>query len=190
MGSLSVITEPTVEPITLAEAKAALGIDHTDDDDRITGYIKASRIFAEKYCRLKIPSQVVERTYDRWPSAEINLDVWPLQSIDSVKYDDTASPIAEQTLVLDTDYYSDIVLEGGRVRALTGWPSVAVKPSAIRIRMTAGYADSGASPIDLADNIPESIKNGIKAYVVYLYEQNCDMLDVAQDILRGERRYI
>ena len=180
MGTLSVITEPTVEPVTISEAKDAIGIEHDEDDKRIDGYIKAARIFAEKFCSLKIPSQTVERSYDNWPSGEIDLDVWPLQSIDSVKYDDTASPVTEQTLTLNTDYYADIIQDGGRVRTITGWPSVATKPTAIRISMTAGYATPKLTP--------ESLKDGIKAYVVYLYEQNCDMLQVAKDILRGERR--
>jgi uncharacterized phiE125 gp8 family phage protein len=180
MATLTVITEPTEEPITLSEAKQALGIEHEDDDIRIDGYITTARRFAEQYCDLKIPSQVVERSYDNWPATEIDLDVWPLQSIDSVKYDDTASPVAEQTLSVNSDYYSDITKEGGRVRSIGGWPSVAVKPTAIRIRMTAGYATQSA--------IPQTLKDAVKAYVVYLYEQDCDAQEIAMNILHGYRR--
>jgi uncharacterized phiE125 gp8 family phage protein len=177
---LTVTTAPTEEPITLSEAKQALAIEHDEDDIRIDGYIETARQFAEQYCDIKIPSQVVQRSFDNWPSTEIDLDVWPLQSIDSVKYDDTASPVAEQTLTADTDYYRDTITEGGRVRTITGWPSHAVKPNAIRISMTAGYASRSA--------IPQTLKDALKAYVVYLYEQDCDAQEIAMNILQGYRR--
>jgi len=182
MGALKVITEPTIEPVTIEEAKLAIGIDDDEDDVRIEGLIQAARIFAEDFCDLRIMSQVVERSYDHWPAAVIHLDVWPLQSIDSVKYDDTASPVAEQTLTVDEDYYADTTTEGGRVVSVSGWPSHAAQPNPIRIRMTAGYASQKL--------VPESLKSGIKAYVVYLFEQNCDLRQVAKDILRGSRRKV
>lgn len=180
MGTLTVTTEPTEEPVTLSEAKQALAIDHDEDDLQIDGHIITARKFVEQYCDLKIPSQVVQRSYDNWPSWEIDLDVWPLQSIDSVKYDDTASPTAEQTLTANTDYYADTTQEGGRVRSIGGWPSTAVKPTAIRISMTAGYASRSA--------VPDHFKDAIKTYVAYLYEKNCDLLAITQDILAGHRR--
>lgn len=182
MGTFNIITEPTIEPITIDEAKDAIGITHNDDDLRIDGYIKAARIFAEDFCDLKIMEQIVERSYDNWPSLVIKLNIWPLQSIDSVKYDDTASPVAEQTLAVDTDYYADTTTEGGRVGTISGWPSHASKFNPIRIRMTAGYASQALTPEDL--------KSGIKAYVVYLYTLDCDMRNTAKEILRGARRKI
>jgi len=182
MAAFTVITEPTIEPITIDEAKDAIGIDHDSDDVRIDGYIRTARSFAEDFCGLRIMEQTVEISYDGWPSSIIELDVWPLQTIDSIKYDDTASPITEQTLVVDTDYYADVIKEGGRVATITGWPSTAAKPNPIRIRMTAGYASQAL--------VPETLKDGIKAYVVYLYTLDCDMRQVAKHILRGERRKI
>jgi len=180
MGTLTVITAASFEPVTLNEAKKALGIETTEDDTRISGYIKAGRQFAEDYCNILISNTVVERSYDAWPSQTIGLDVWPLQTIDSVKYDDTASPVTEQTLVVNTDYYADIITEGGRVSTIGGWPSVAVKPKPIRIRMTAGYATKAL--------VPEQIKEGIKAYVIYLYDTCPDMEVVSRNILWAERR--
>ncbi len=180
MGTLTVITAASFEPVTLTEAKRALGIDTTDDDSRISGYIKAARQHAEAYCNLTISNTVIELSFDVWPSHTIWLNTWPLQSIDSIKYDDTASPVTEQTLTVNTDYYADTTTIGGRVSTIGGWPSVAVKPNPIRIRMTAGYATKAL--------VPEQIKEGIKAYVVYLYESCHDMESVSKDILWPERR--
>ncbi len=182
MGSFEVITEPTSEPVTLQEAKDALKILHDDEDGRITSLIKTAREFAEAYCGIFIMTTIRELKGDAFLGYEINLDTWPLQSIDSVKYDDTGSPITEQTLVANTDYYADTKTEGGRLRKIKQWPSVATKPNAIRIRMTAGYSSAAL--------VPESLKDGIKAYIIYLYELNIDMERVAKSILWQNRRYL
>ena len=179
MASLTTITAPTLEPVTLQEVKDTLRVEAGEDDTRLYGIIRASRMFAEAFCGLKIMTQVLELTYDRFPASEFPLDIWPLQSIDSIKYDDTASPVVEQTLVENTDYYADIKTKGGRVRTITGWPSVAVKPGPIRIRVTAGHATQ--------PDVPDNIKEGIKAYCVFLYDADELMETVAKSLLWPER---
>lgn len=179
MHTLTVITEPADEPITLDEAKESLRIEIDDEDTRIWNIIRAARMFAEDYLSLKIMSQVVELSFDQWPATEFKLGVWPIISVDTVKYEDTASPVAIQTLVADTDYYADITTIEGRLRTLNGWPSVAVKPNAIKVRMTAGYADQ--------DSVPDQIKEGIKAYCAYIYDSDECMKDIAERLLWSAR---
>ena len=178
--TITVITAPTAEPVTLAEVKETLRVLHNDDDSMISKLIKVAREFAEAYCSLTVMTTVLERSYDAWPGSEFELDIWPIQSIDSVKYDDTSSPVTEQTLVVNTDYYADTTTEGGRIKSVSGFPSTAIKPNPIRVRVTAGYSSR--------DNVPEQIKEGIKAYVAYLYDGNEIMAKVAKDILWSERR--
>jgi len=188
-GTLTVITEPAVEPVTVYDARDALGLSDSEDDIRIGAYIKAARLFAENFLNRRLITQVVERSYDVWPDQVINLDVWPLQSIDSVKYDDTSSPITEQTLVENTDYYADTTTDGGRIWVIDGtWPNTADKPKPIRVRMTAGYSHSNASPADLTDGVPQKIKEGIIAYVKFLYDNDCSMDGVARALLWSDRR--
>jgi len=181
MGTLTVITGPTLEPVTVDEAKKSLRIDNSEDDSYIGNLIETARLFAEEYTSLHIMTQTVERSYRRFPSTNINLDVWPLQSIDSVKYDDTSSPMTEVTLTVDVDYYADTTTDGGAVETITGWPSVAIKPNPARIRMTAGYSSR--------DNVPEKIKNGIKAYVNYLYDADSRWEEIAKSLLWPLRRF-
>ena len=113
MGTLTVITAPVIDPISVDEVKQALRIEDGDDDTLLLRLIKDGSRFVEKYCSTYLMSQTIELSFDSWPSSIINLGIWPLQSIDSVVYDDTASPIVEQTLVEDTDYYADIKVVGG-----------------------------------------------------------------------------
>lgn len=180
MGTITVITAPTLEPVSLEEAKDVLRVTNVEDDGRINNLIKTAREWAEHYCDIYIMTQTLEIAYDRWPSTIIDLNLSPIASITSVKYDDTSSPTTEQTLVVNTDYYADTTTDGGRVGAITGWPSTAVKFNPIRIRVVAGYTDQAS--------VPERIKDGIKSYIVYLYDNDPDMKAMAENILWSERR--
>jgi len=179
MGTFTVITPPKIEPVSIAEAKIALRILHDDEDVRISQLIKTAREYAEDYCNIITMTTVIELSFDKWPSNVFSLNKWPLQSIDSIKYDDTSSPSVELTLTENVDYYADIKTENGRISTITGWPSHAVTFNPIRIRMTAGYSS--------AENVPEQIKDGIKAYAAYLYDQDPDLEKAARKILWPRR---
>lgn len=179
MGTLTVITAPIQEPITIDEAKSAIRIDTDDDDLLIESFITSARQFAEKFLNRYLMTQTLERSYDNWPGSTIDLDIWPLQSIDSVKYQDTASPVTEQTLTVNEDYYADITTIGGRVIGIYTWPAAADQPNAVKIRVTAGYSSAAL--------VPAQIKEGIKAYVAYLYDNDPQMETVAKSLLWPQR---
>lgn len=179
-GTLTLIAAPTSEPITLDDAKDALRVDYDDDDVRITGLIKVARQFAEGFTNLYFFTQTLERTYRDFPAYKFGLNVWPLQSIDSVKYYDTSSPSAQQTLTVNTQYYADVTVIGGAVEAYDAWPAVYDKPNAVAIRMTAGYSD--------IDDIPEDIKEGLRAYLHVLYHGDMAMEQVAKNLWWPHRR--
>jgi len=171
-SSVTIITEPTIEPVTLAETKEVLRISHSDDDDLINGYIEAARNWAEDYTDLYFITQVIEITMDTWPGYVIALGSWPIQSVDSVKYDDTSSPITEQTLVENTDYYVDIVSPCGFIDMIDTLPSLTTRPNAVKIRLTVGYEAVSVSPEDPRNGVPETIKTAIKLYVKSLYDSD------------------
>lgn len=179
MGTLTTITEPASEPVTLAEVKESLRVLHTDDDALIGGLITSARRWAEHYLNRRIISQVVQLNMHAFSGNSIYLGLDPIISIDSVKYDDTASPITEQTLVVNTDYYADIITKGGYVTTLTGWPSTARRPNSARILATVGYSS--------ADAVPEIIKEGIKIYIASKYDRDPELVDIAKELLWPER---
>jgi len=165
MATLNTITAPTGVPVTVQELKDRLRLTTTSEDARLYALLEAATKWAEEYTHLKIMPQVVELTLDRFPSWGFNLDVHPIRSVDSVKYDDTSSPQVETTLTADVDYETDIVTTKGRIESLGGWPSVSSDMNAVRIRMSVGYASALV--------VPEGIKEGIKMYAAGLY--TCDV---------------
>lgn len=176
--SLTLITAPTVYPITLAEAKAQCVVDHSNDDDLITSMIAAATDYAEKYTNKDFVQRAWDYSFDLFGCGDIELPKRPVQSVTSVTYTDvTTSP---QLNTVSTDVYgldsgSDspfLYLKYGKY-----WPSASVVHNGITVRFVSGYAVTG-SPEDYRANIPEGIKAAIKLLVADLYlnrEKNSDI---------------
>lgn len=173
--ALRQITPPAAEPVTLAEAKAHLRVDSTDDDLLISSLIIASRIYCEQFTARAFITQTWEYVIDTFPADDIMLPLPPLQSVTSVKYDDASG--IEQTLAT-TEYEVDTVSQPGWiVPVTTGWPkSIWEGINAVRIQFVAGYASAANSPDNLAANVPQSIKAAILLHVGQLYDQREDIV--------------
>ncbi len=169
--ALRLITAPTVEPISLTEAKAHLRVNHSDDDTIIGALITAATSFVDGpsgFLGRALVAQTWELVIDEFPTSEIQIPLPPLQSVVSVKYDDTAG--IEQTLA-STDYYVDDASEPGWIVPIsTGWPSTIDAINAVRVRFIAGYDSDAASPPDLTANIPGAIKAAMLLHIGALYE--------------------
>lgn len=147
---LRLVTPPASEPVTLAEAKTHLRIEHTLDDTYITALIKAARMHAEQICWRGFITQTWELVLDGFPPDTIGviLPKGRVASITSVKYIDTNG--VEQTLAA-TVYDLDDDSEPGRL--LLGynqdWPSTRDQWDAVRIRYVVGAA-AAAEPVKQA----------------------------------------
>lgn len=157
--SLRLVTPAASAAVSLAEAKAQLRVDASDEDTLITSLVVAATDMAEQQTRRAIMPQTWELALDAFP-AEFELTRVPVSNITSVKYTDYAG--VEQTLdpsayVLDTsdDYGYAYV----RPAYGTEWPSAR---EGVKVRYVAGYANAAA--------VPEPIKQWIKLMVSTMFD--------------------
>lgn len=155
------ITAPTVEPISLDEAKAQLNLtdDFTDDDTLLINLIKAARFHVENTLNRALITQTWDIFLDEFEEV-IKLPKSPLQSITSIKYIDVDGN--EQTLSSSV-YTVDTASNVGRVYLAynQSWPSVRAIPHSITIRAVVGYGYQSA--------IPEPIKQAMKILISDMY---------------------
>jgi len=137
MGGLTLVTGPTAEPITLAEARSQCSLSHTLDDARLAGLILDAREWAQGYTRRAFETQ----TFDFWLHdfpLEIRLPIGPVQSITSILYYDTSN--VQQTLAPAT-YDADLVSAVPMIYLADGyeWPDTYERTNAVVVRFVAGY---------------------------------------------------
>ena len=155
-----VTTEPTVEPVTLDEAKLNLKVDCDADDDLITGLIVTARRWCEDYeNRAYITQTITAKTF--WLPDQIILPRPLLQSVTSVTYVDTAGDT--QTLS-DTLYDVDTVREPGQIaRAFNAtYPTVRGDVNGVTIVYVAGYGDAST-------DVPQETIQAIQIMIAYYY---------------------
>ena len=172
--NLKIVTEPTAEPITTAEAKAHLRVDIADDDTLIAALVKAARRWCEEATNRAFVTQTWDLRLDHFPgwgswrgpyadlaSVEILVPISPLASVTSITYVDTDG--TSQTLAT-AKYTVDSASEPARIVPAYGesWPDTRDVPNAVTVRFVAGYGAATA--------VPERIKAAIKLMVASLYE--------------------
>jgi uncharacterized phiE125 gp8 family phage protein len=164
--ALVLITAPTVEPVSLAEAKAHLRIDIDDDDTLIGGLISAARSHLENTARPKLAmiNQTWEYIADDWPAGDtFELRPYPLQSVTSITYTDRS---AVATVFASSNYVVDTYKQPGRLRLKTSanWPGTALREmNGLAIRFVAGYGAAGSA-------VPVQLRQAILLLVGHWYE--------------------
>lgn len=158
--SLKLITAPAAEPVTLAEAKAHLRVDGTDDDVYITALIGAARQGAEHITERALMAQTWELALDAF-EADIHLPRPPLASITSITYLNDGGAL---TTLDASAYLLDDYSEPARLLPAYGttWPATRSQANAVLIRYVAGYASAAA--------VPQEIKSWMLLRIGLLYE--------------------
>lgn len=86
----SLATEPSLEPVTVAEVKQYLRIDGDDDDALLGVLITAARTWVETYTRRALITQTWDQRFPVFPVARrpLYLTKAPVQSVTSITYVD------------------------------------------------------------------------------------------------------
>lgn len=176
--AFTVYAAPATEPLTVAEAKAHLRLEHAGDDDLVSRILTAAREDAEAFLSQTLVSTTLDVYWDHFPGQGDDLrggpgyaeqDRYalvvprsPLVSVTHLKYTNTAGTLT--TLTSGADYTVDAVSNPGRIVPYfgTSWPTARAVPNAVTARVVCGY---GA-----AASVPSSIKSAILLIVGALYE--------------------
>jgi uncharacterized phiE125 gp8 family phage protein len=145
---LSVVTGPTIEPLSLEEAKAHLRETASEQDGLIAGYILAAREFVESATQRKLITQTLDYSIDYgWPCIwdgsytrnRIEFPLAQVASVTSVSYVDAVG--ATQTLS-GSSYVTSINGPVPYIEPAYGvtWPTVRSQPAAVTVRFVAGTA--------------------------------------------------
>ncbi|MDE1186273.1 MAG: head-tail connector protein [Pantoea sp.] len=165
----ALITPPAAEALALAETKAHLRLDTTDEDDLVTRLITVAREHLERSTGLCLMNQSWRLHLDSiCEDGVIPIARGPVQTIESVMvYDETGSPSA---LSLDGH-----VLDGFRRPARLMLPKP-VRPgravNGIEIDFTAGF---GATATD----VPDTLKRAMLSHVAQMF--SCRGVVAAED---------
>lgn len=163
----SLITGPTEPPVSLAEAKAHLRVDFTDDDTLISALVDAATAHIDGHTGIlarALVTQTWRQDFCDWPGDRVlRLPLAPVASVESVKYFDAANV---ETTVSESGNYA--LLEDARgpyIKFTSDFAAPALydeRDDRIRVTFVAGYGD----PSD----VPAAIRAAVLLIVGDLYK--------------------
>lgn len=183
----SPVNPPADSVLTVAECKEHLEIEaaYTDDDNKISRYLKGAISAAEKYINGHIFTKTVTLVYDGLTTKNVIFEMFPVRSITSVKYYKTD----EDTLTTMESSNYNLVNQNLRVQKVVfkELPEDidTDRSDALEIIVASGFAD--------AASVPEDIKNAILLKVGEAFEKREDRKasngKASEALLRPYRKY-
>jgi uncharacterized phiE125 gp8 family phage protein len=154
------LTPASLEPLTLAEAKAHLRVEHNDEDALIGALIKSARVHVEAATRRALITQRWRLVRDEWPSGgRLMIAPAPLKQLVAARVYNSDGG----TQALDLAAF--IVDKAAAVLTLT--PGAVVTPgrsaAGIEIDLDAGYGDAAA-------DVPEPLRQAIRLLLAHWYD--------------------
>ena len=160
----AISTAPAVEPVTVAETKQHLRIDHSDEDAHIGVLIQVARQHCEDVSRRSFVTRTYTGYLDCWPwDGWIELPYPPLIGVTSITYFDEADA---PTVFAAANYLVDNTRQPGRIvlRSNQAWPGDVLRvANGVQVIWTAGYGAAAAAT-------PARYRAAILLMVGHLYE--------------------
>ena len=199
-STLTVISQPAIEPVTLDLARRHCRIDHTSDDDLLAGYLSAARVMAERYLSRCLITQTLQ--YTILPEPRLRPDrhflenpvILPRAPVQSLGVPASGSDPAIDAVVAVDDRGNRTVIPAASLPLLPplkGYiPDLRVTPPQIRIGVGTEATDGrwlGHAQLDsltitfvagYGDDgvwVPQTIIQGVLMLTAHLYEQRGDV---------------
>lgn len=157
------VTAPTVSPISLAEAKAQMRVEGSDDDTIIQRLIDAAISFVDVQGALG--RAMITQTWGQWLSPNpgtVLLMLGPVQSVSAIKYYDTDGALQTATLA-DFDVFGTPNRITVSPKSGKAWPTTQTRDDAIKIEYVVGYGSASA-------NVPQTVRHALMMLVAHWYE--------------------
>lgn len=157
MATIEITGTPDLDAvISVADLKAHLRVDHSDEDTLIEAYRDAAIKWVEDYCNTRLGDVTAVMYMDAFFTRSI--PVGPVSAISSVTYLDQSG----DSQTLDTSYWwADTKRQPARI-TFDGPPDLFDDTyNAVQVNMTIGYAEA---------SIPKPIIHAIRLMVGHLYE--------------------
>lgn len=152
-SSVRLVVAPSEEPLTFAQAKTFLRIEHTADDDAISRAITAARLAAEQYIRAVLLPQTWEYSVANPACSKLYLPWGPAQSIISI--------------VLTTEDGATSTMNAANYRLSVDGCAVLIDSFASIEKMTVRYV---AGLANSASQLPASILQGMLHHITVMLE--------------------
>jgi uncharacterized phiE125 gp8 family phage protein len=163
--SLVRVTPPTVDPVTLAEAKVQCRVDTNADDAYIQSLVRLATTMVEGLLDVSLITQTWQASYDLFPIWAIILPRMPLAAGEiTVTYrlgDGTTRVLSSAA----NDFQVDTNVVPGRIypKWATSWPATRGDENSVVVRYPTGY---GATAAD----VPPEAKHLIMVLVAHFYD--------------------
>ncbi|MDR6952714.1 putative phiE125 gp8 family phage protein [Ancylobacter sp. 3268] len=153
---------PASEPLTLAEAKDFLRVDHDAEDALITSMIVAARATVETLTRRALIDQNWRLVRDAWPaSGLIPVPVSPLRALDAVALIDAEG---NEVAVPPGGFVIDTARLPGLIRVDRASVAAPLRPLAgIALDITAGHGPGAA-------DVPAPLIEAVRLVLAHFYE--------------------
>lgn len=157
--SAYLVTAPAAEPLSLADAKAFLRVEHGDDDAIIASLIVAARNHIEALTRCVLITQTWRLVLDRWPDGgRIVPRIGPVRSVVAARVLNAAGEASE----IDPEIFVVDAAAGALAAPAWSLPIPGRGAAGIELDIEAGY---GA-----ADDVPPRLLLAIRMLVAHWYE--------------------
>lgn len=155
------VTPPASLPVTVAELKRNLQIEHTEKDTYLEELLEAAIDYAETKLGWYLGSRVMDMYRDSIPDNKIMYITRGPVAASGVSVAYIASGETDYTVLSPDDYQLDIIDRSARI-LFTEVPTYNTERlSPIKVRYTAGYSDT--------DLIPKKVKRAVVLLATEMY---------------------
>ncbi|MGI8525863.1 MAG: head-tail connector protein [Pseudolabrys sp.] len=154
------LTPPAIEPLSLAEAKAWLRVEHDDDDGVIAALIAGARLHVEAQTRRALITQSWRLVLDGWPQrGRIEVRPAPLRTLIAARVFDPDGMAHD----VDTQAFVPDLANAALVFALWALPLPGRIAAGVELDVTVGYGDAAA-------DVPAPLRQAIRVLIAHWYE--------------------